>query len=45
MGEEGETADYLMKRPRGVSNGDWKVYEVVSAAREEFTVKFKAMWA
>ncbi|KIL59375.1 hypothetical protein M378DRAFT_14820 [Amanita muscaria Koide BX008] len=45
MGEEGETADYLMKRPRGVSNGDWKVYEVVSAAREEFMVKFKAMWA
>lgn len=41
--EDGE--DYLMKRPIGVSNADWKVYEVVSAAREEFMIKFRATWA
>ena len=42
---DAEAEDYLMKRPIGVSNADWKVYEVVSAAREEFMVKFRAMWA
>ncbi|KAF8632345.1 hypothetical protein AX15_001928 [Amanita polypyramis BW_CC] len=36
---------YLMKRPMGISDADWKVYEVVSMAREEFMIKFKAMWA
>ncbi|KAF8636971.1 hypothetical protein AX17_003132 [Amanita inopinata Kibby_2008] len=48
-GEGGTAADseqsYLISRPPGVSNADWKVYEVVSAAREEFFDKFKAMWA
>jgi len=43
--EPGDVEHYLMKRPIGVSNADWKVYEVVSAAREEFMVKFKATWA
>ncbi|KAK2461121.1 hypothetical protein APHAL10511_006648 [Amanita phalloides] len=43
--EKPENAEYCMKRPVGVSNADWKVYEVVSVAREEFMVKFKAMWA
>jgi hypothetical protein len=41
----GDGGDYLMKRPPGVSNADWRVYEVVSAAREEFMLKFKAIWA
>lgn len=44
-GEPGDAEEYLMKRPIGVSNADWKVYEVISAAREEFTTKFRAMWA
>lgn len=33
------------KRPKGVSDRDWKVYEVVNAVAEEFETKFKAMWA
>ena len=41
----GDAEHYLMKRPIEVSNADWKVYEVVSAAHEEFMVKFKEMWA
>jgi len=32
-------------RPSGVSNKDWRVYEVVNEALMEFEVKFKAMWA
>jgi hypothetical protein len=33
------------KRPRGVSDLDWKVYEVVDGALKEFDEKYKAMWA
>lgn len=33
------------KRPKGVSERDWKVYEVVNAVVKEFEPKFKAMWA
>jgi hypothetical protein len=32
-------------RPSGVSNKDWRVYEVVNAALTDFEAKFKAMWA
>ncbi|KAG2134032.1 uncharacterized protein EDB93DRAFT_852671 [Suillus bovinus] len=33
------------QRPRGVSGADWRVFEVVNGALEEFHEKFKAMWA
>ncbi|KAG1852486.1 hypothetical protein F4604DRAFT_1296933 [Suillus subluteus] len=33
------------QRPRGVSSADWRVFEVVNGALEEFHEKFKAMWA
>ena len=33
------------KRPVGVSDRDWKVYEVVDAVTAEFDEKFRAMWA
>ncbi|KIJ59959.1 hypothetical protein HYDPIDRAFT_161677 [Hydnomerulius pinastri MD-312] len=32
-------------RPSGVSDADWRVFEVVNGAMEEFNEKFKAMWA
>jgi len=32
-------------RPRGVSEGDWRVLEVVEEVLQEFQEKFKAMWA
>jgi ATP-dependent RNA helicase DDX60 len=42
----GEEADQgIFQRPRGVRDRDWKVYEVVSSIANQFTVKFKAMWA
>jgi len=33
------------KRPKGVRDRDWRVYEVVSGAVKEFEEKFKAIWA
>lgn len=33
------------RRPPGVSERDWRVYEVVNAVVVDFTAKFKAMWA
>ncbi|KAG1823796.1 uncharacterized protein BJ212DRAFT_703338 [Suillus subaureus] len=33
------------QRPQGVSGADWRVFEVVNGALEEFHEKFKAMWA
>jgi ATP-dependent RNA helicase DDX60 len=33
------------KRPRGVGDLDWKVYEVVGGALREFEEKYRAMWA
>ncbi|KAI0002287.1 hypothetical protein BJV74DRAFT_876690 [Russula compacta] len=47
-GEEGDdSADSksAFKRPRGVLDRDWRVYEVVDSITNEFKVKFKAMWA
>ena len=38
--EQGE-----FKRPVGVSDRDWRVYEVVNALATEFDEKFRAMWA
>ena len=32
-------------RPVGVTDSDWRVYEVVRAAASEFEKKFRAMWA
>ena len=32
-------------RPPGVSDSDWKVYQVVHALTEEFDAKFRKMWA
>ena len=39
-GEQGE-----FKRPAGVSNRDWRVYEVLNGVTLEFDEKFRAMWA
>jgi ATP-dependent RNA helicase DDX60 len=33
------------KRPKGVSDLDWQVYEVVDGALREFDEKYRAMWA
>jgi hypothetical protein len=42
----GEEADRgIFERPRGVRDRDWKVYEVVNSITNQFSVKFKAMWA
>ncbi|OCH85272.1 P-loop containing nucleoside triphosphate hydrolase protein [Obba rivulosa] len=43
----GESSDdnETIKRPYGVSDEDWKVYETIDAVTKEFEVKFKAMWA
>jgi hypothetical protein len=41
--EDGEKDGF--KRPSGVSDKDWRVYEVVDEALTEFHAKFKAMWA
>jgi len=32
-------------RPRGVTDGDWRVYEVLDEMLRELHEKFKAMWA
>lgn len=41
-----EAADAsAFKRPPGVSERDWRVYEVLNAVVNDFSVKFKAMWA
>lgn len=37
--------DLMIPRPSGVSDADWRVYEVVSGAHAEFDVKYRAMWA
>jgi ATP-dependent RNA helicase DDX60 len=42
-GDEADPAAF--KRPRGVSDGDWRVYEVINGITKEFGTKFKAMWA
>lgn len=32
-------------RPVGVSDKDWRVYQVMNEALAEFDVKYRAMWA
>jgi hypothetical protein len=45
-GKGGKEADQgIFQRPRGVRDRDWKVYEVVNSIANQFSVKFKAMWA
>lgn len=39
--DEGEA----LKRPAGVSERDWKVFEIVDAVTKEFEERFRAMWA
>lgn len=34
-----------LQRPPAVSDEDWRVFEVIYAATQEFETKFKAMWA
>lgn len=41
----GDADPTAFKRPRGVPDRDWKVYEIVNNITNEFGVKFKAMWA
>jgi ATP-dependent RNA helicase DDX60 len=43
--EEDEADPAAFNRPRGVSDRDWRVYEVVNSITSEFGAKFKAMWA
>jgi hypothetical protein len=43
--EEGVSDNSNFKRPQGVGDADWRVYEVVDKALREFNAKFKAMWA
>jgi hypothetical protein len=44
--EEGQgSSDEGFKRPKGVSDLDWKVYEVVDGALREYEEKYRAMWA
>ncbi|KAG1729573.1 hypothetical protein EDB19DRAFT_1938407 [Suillus lakei] len=40
-----ETTTHDSQRPQGVSGADWKVFQVVNGALEEFHEKYKAMWA
>ena len=46
-GDGGEAGSGLatFTRPRGVPDRDWRVYKMVNSITNEFTVKFKAMWA
>jgi ATP-dependent RNA helicase DDX60 len=43
--EEDEADPAAFNRPGGVSDRDWRVYEVVNSITNEFGAKFKAMWA
>ncbi|KAI0776031.1 P-loop containing nucleoside triphosphate hydrolase protein [Trametes elegans] len=42
---EGSDAGGEFKRPTGVSDRDWRVYEVLNAVTTEFDEKFRAIWA
>ncbi|KAG8924160.1 hypothetical protein FRC01_011870 [Tulasnella sp. 417] len=42
--EPGATSIFPVK-PKNITEGDWKVYRAVVLTRQEFDVKFKAMWA
>jgi len=41
--DEGEAPTF--SRPRGVTDRDWRVYEVLDEMLRELHEKFKAMWA
>ncbi|GBE83891.1 Uncharacterized helicase [Sparassis crispa] len=43
--DEGGPDSGSLKRPVGVSDRDWKVYEVIDTVSREFEEKFRAMWA
>jgi hypothetical protein len=43
--ETGDAWQSALERPRGVSDRDWRVYEVVRSVTDQFGEKFKAMWA
>ena len=42
-GAQGNASTF--SRPRGVTDGDWRVYEVLDEMLKELYEKFKAMWA
>ena len=42
---ENEEAAGGFQRPIGVTDSDWRVYEVVRTAATEFDAKYRAMWA
>ena len=44
-GEARSVNEEGFERPKGVSDLDWQVYEVVDGALREFDEKFRAMWA
>ncbi|TDL25294.1 P-loop containing nucleoside triphosphate hydrolase protein [Rickenella mellea] len=44
-GDESNGLKPAFERPAKVSDGDWRVYEVVDAVTMEFKEKFKKMWA
>ncbi|KAI9000928.1 P-loop containing nucleoside triphosphate hydrolase protein [Trametes punicea] len=43
--EGSEAGAESFKRPAGVSDRDWRVFEVLNAVTAEFDEKFRAMWA
>ncbi|PCH35165.1 hypothetical protein WOLCODRAFT_91452 [Wolfiporia cocos MD-104 SS10] len=43
--EDNATQMEALKRPPGVSDSDWRVFEIVHSVTNEFEIKFKAMWA
>ncbi|OAX31611.1 P-loop containing nucleoside triphosphate hydrolase protein, partial [Rhizopogon vinicolor AM-OR11-026] len=43
--QEGRDATHHSQKPHDMSGMDWRVFEVVNGALEEFHEKFKAMWA
>ncbi|RDB27044.1 hypothetical protein Hypma_005062 [Hypsizygus marmoreus] len=43
--DDGNEGIMGFRRPNGVTDADWRIYEVVSGATAVFEGKFKAMWA
>jgi hypothetical protein len=43
--DEDDSESGAFHRPVGVTDSDWRVYDVVRAATSEFEKKFRAMWA
>ncbi|KAH9911646.1 hypothetical protein B0H21DRAFT_704621, partial [Amylocystis lapponica] len=44
-GDEEDGKEGSMKRPTGVSDRDWRLYQVLDSVTNEFDEKFRAMWA